>query len=54
MPKTFVIGDMHGASRALRQCLERSAFDYATDRLICLGDICDGWPETEEAMQTSC
>jgi len=50
MPKTFVIGDIHGAYRALRQCLGRSAFDYATDRLICLGDICDGWPETKEAI----
>jgi len=50
MPRTFVIGDIHGAYRALRQCLERSAFDYSSDRLICLGDICDGWPETKEAM----
>jgi serine/threonine protein phosphatase 1 len=44
--RTLVIGDIHGAYRALQQCLERSGFDYETDRLICLGDVCDGWPET--------
>lgn len=44
--KTFVIGDIHGAYRALRQCLERSQFDYETDHLISLGDVCDGWTET--------
>jgi serine/threonine protein phosphatase 1 len=43
--KTFVVGDIHGAYKALRQCLERSGFDYAQDRLIALGDVCDGYPE---------
>lgn len=47
MAKTFVIGDIHGAYKALIQCLERSSFDYNEDKLIFLGDICDGWPETE-------
>lgn len=50
MAKTFVIGDIHGAARALHQCLERSTFNYDEDRLICLGDVCDGWPETREAI----
>lgn len=45
MPKTFVIGDIHGAYRALKQCLERSCFNYDKDTLICLGDASDGWPE---------
>lgn len=49
--RTFVIGDIHGAYRALVQCLSRSQFDYAQDCLICLGDVCDGWPETREAIQ---
>src|SRR5690242_18008347 len=43
--KTFVIGDIHGAYRALMQCLERSGFDYSNDRLIVLGDVCDGYPD---------
>ncbi|MEM7108557.1 MAG: metallophosphoesterase [Bacteroidota bacterium] len=48
--RRFVIGDIHGAYRALKQCLERSGFDYRKDLLICLGDVCDGWPETKEAV----
>lgn len=50
MARVFVIGDIHGACRALRQCLERAAFDYANDHLICLGDVTDGWPETRAAV----
>jgi serine/threonine protein phosphatase 1 len=50
MSRTFVIGDIHGANRALLQCLERSGFDSEQDHLICLGDVCDGWPETRLAI----
>jgi len=50
MSRVFVIGDIHGAYRALRQCLERSGFDYKKDQLICLGDVCDGWPETRASV----
>jgi serine/threonine protein phosphatase 1 len=50
MPNTFVLGDIHGALRALKQCLERANFDYERDTLICLGDVCDGWPETKECI----
>ena len=45
--RRFVCGDIHGAHRALQQVLARSNFDYDHDQLICLGDICDGWPETK-------
>ena len=48
--KTFVLGDIHGAYKALMQCLERSHFDYAKDSLIVLGDVCDGWPEVNRAI----
>jgi serine/threonine protein phosphatase 1 len=48
--RTFVIGDIHGAYRALTQCLERSGFDYTHDCLVSLGDVCDGWPETRQAI----
>lgn len=47
----FVIGDIHGAYQGLKQCLEKAAFDYENDRLICLGDVCDGWPETNQAIE---
>lgn len=50
MGKTFVMGDIHGACRALRQCLERSGFNVEKDHLISLGDVCDGWPETRECI----
>lgn len=50
MARVLVVGDIHGACRALRQCLERAAFDYENDHLICLGDVTDGWPETRAAV----
>ncbi|NBC82682.1 MAG: serine/threonine protein phosphatase [Bacteroidetes bacterium] len=46
--RTFVIADIHGAYKALLQCLRRAEFNYENDRLICLGDVCDGWPEVFE------
>jgi serine/threonine protein phosphatase 1 len=39
--REFVMGDIHGACKAMRQCLQRAAFDYKNDRLIQLGDIVD-------------
>ena len=48
--KTFVVGDIHGAYKALLQCFERSGFDYAKDRLIVLGDVCDGYPDVIECF----
>ena len=50
MSRVFVMGDIHGAYRALRQCLEKSAFDHQHDHLICLGDVADGWPETRACI----
>jgi len=49
--KTFVVGDIHGAHKALVQVLERSGFDYEKDMLITIGDICDGWGETYETIE---
>ena len=40
--RTFVMGDLHGAHAALLECLRRSGFDRANDRLIQLGDVVDG------------
>jgi len=48
--KKYVVGDIHGCYKALVQCLERSKFDYATDKLICLGDVCDGFPFVKECF----
>jgi serine/threonine protein phosphatase 1 len=48
--KTFVIGDIHGAYKALLQCLELSKFDKKNDRLICLGDVCDRGIQIKECI----
>ncbi len=50
--RTFVMGDIHGAHKALLQCLEQAQFDYDTDRLIQLGDVSDRGPETAECVDT--
>ena len=48
--KTFVVGDIHGAYKALLQCLERSRFDCNNDRLVVIGDVCDGYPDVVECF----
>jgi serine/threonine protein phosphatase 1 len=48
--KTFVLGDIHGARKALVQCLDRSGFNRGKDRLIVLGDVCDGYPDVRESI----
>ena len=48
---TYAIGDLHGAHKALVQCLDRCNFDPVEDALISLGDICDGWPFVKECVE---
>jgi len=50
--RRFVIGDIHGAYKALVQCFDRSSFDPRHDLLICLGDICDSWPDVDKVFET--
>lgn len=49
--KTFVLGDIHGALNALKQCFERCSFDLTNDTLIQLGDITDGYPDVAECVE---
>jgi serine/threonine protein phosphatase 1 len=49
--KKFVMGDIHGAYRALVQCLERSSFDKENDLLIQLGDVADGFDQVYECVE---
>lgn len=49
--RNLVIGDIHGAYKALEQVLERSNYDSGSDRLICLGDYVDGWSESDKVVQ---
>lgn len=48
--KTYAIGDIHGAYKAMMQCFERSKFDYKKDRLIVMGDVCDGYPDVRQCI----
>ena len=48
--KTFVVGDIHGAYKALCQCLERSRFNRELDHLIVLGDVCDVYPQVRQCV----
>lgn len=50
--RTLVMGDIHGAHKALLQCLERSNFNHMRDSLIQLGDVTDRWPEVYEVIET--
>ena len=49
--RVFVMGDLHGASKALNQCLERSEFELKKDTLIQLGDVVDGYPDVYECVE---
>ena len=49
--RTLCIGDIHGGYKALLQVLEKAKFNPDEDRLISLGDICDGWPQTYECIE---
>ena len=51
MSKRFVLGDVHGNFKGLKQVLERSNFDYDNDTLISLGDICDGYSQVYECVE---
>lgn len=43
--RTFVIGDIHGADKALKQVLDRAEIT-PDDRFIFLGDYVDGWSDS--------
>jgi serine/threonine protein phosphatase 1 len=47
--RTYVIGDIHGAYRALQQVI-RQVGPEPGDRLIFLGDYVDGWSESRQVI----
>ncbi|NSL90720.1 metallophosphoesterase [Chitinophaga solisilvae] len=49
MSATYVIGDMHGALKALQQLIERISPEK-DDRFIFLGDYVDGWSESAQLI----
>ncbi|MDD4202190.1 MAG: metallophosphoesterase [Candidatus Omnitrophica bacterium] len=48
--KIYVIGDIHGSYKGLIQCFKRAEFDYKKDRLIVVGDVCDGYPDVKKCI----
>jgi serine/threonine protein phosphatase 1 len=48
--RRFCVGDIHGTHKALISVLEQSNFDYDKDKLVCLGDVADSWPEVPECF----
>jgi len=49
MPRTFVIGDIHGALRAVMQIIDTIRIKK-DDTLIFLGDYVDGWSESAQLI----
>lgn len=49
MSRTFVIGDIHGALKALEQLLQRIG-PVKNDRFMFLGDYVDGWSQSAEVI----
>ena len=45
MPRSFVIGDIHGNYKPLKELFSKAGFDYENDLLISLGDLVDRGPE---------
>ena len=49
MAKTYVIGDIHGALKALEQVIAKISVQ-SDDRLIFLGDYVDGWSQSAQVL----
>jgi serine/threonine protein phosphatase 1 len=49
--RTLVIGDIHGALKALEQVLDRCNYNSKKDTLIFLGDYVDGWSQSSELIE---
>ncbi len=49
--KRYVVGDIHGNYKALKQVLKRGKFDYKKDLLIVLGDVVDGYSDAYDVVE---
>ena len=49
--RRFVVGDIHGAAKALDEVLKKADFDEKEDLLVSLGDVVDGWPESKQVVE---
>ncbi|MCH8540602.1 MAG: symmetrical bis(5'-nucleosyl)-tetraphosphatase [Opitutales bacterium] len=49
--RTWVVGDVHGCYRELRQLLRKIEFRPGEDRIFFLGDLVNGGPQSLEVLQ---
>ena len=49
--RDFVVGDLHGEYDLLLEAMKSIAFDPATDRLLCVGDLIDRGPGSHRVSQ---
>ena len=49
--RRLVLSDIHGGYKGLKQVFELANVDYENDRVIVIGDVCDGWPEVKECFE---
>lgn len=49
--RTYVLGDLHGAHKALLDVLRKVNFNYEEDTLIFIGDLADGWGYFNECVK---
>ena len=49
--RILVVGDIHGALKALKQCILRSGYNQDEDQLIFLGDYTDGWSDNAKVIE---
>ena len=45
--RTIVISDIHGSFYTMKKLLDEVDFDRYSDKLICLGDMCDRGKNTK-------
>lgn len=50
--RTLVLGDIHGNYKALVEVLDLANYNPVEDRLICVGDYVDGYPESYKVIET--
>lgn len=49
--RILVVGDIHGALKALKQCILRSGYNQDKDQMIFLGDYTDGWSDNAKTIE---
>lgn len=49
--KDYIVGDIHGEFKKLKTILKKIGFNFSTDRLFSVGDLCDRGPNSEDIIE---